>query len=131
MSAVTNSPGLGAYQATVRKGDLVRRDALPAVTQATNTTTAVTLNALKGAITLQATLATDTGTSFTLNNTYITPSSVILFNVASVSATADATRDPVRVDIEGAPAAGSVVIHIHNLDANTTTAAPIIYFAIL
>jgi len=54
-----------------------------AVTQATNRTTAVTCNALCGAITLFTAAGSATAASFTLNNTFIDATDVIAVSVKS------------------------------------------------
>lgn len=80
------------------------------VTQLTSKSTGVTLNAVSGKITMHnAQLARDTGVSFTLTNSAIAATDVLIANI-STGATANAYS--LTVD---AVAAGSCRFHLHNL----------------
>jgi hypothetical protein len=80
------------------------------VTQATNKSTGVTLNKLSGQITMNgAQLNRNTGVSFTLTNSFIAATDVVVLNIAS-GATANAYL--LTVD---AIAAGSCRVHLHNI----------------
>jgi hypothetical protein len=79
------------------------------VTQATNKSTAVTLDKISGQITMDAaTLNRNTGVSFTLDNSFIAATDVVIVNIAS-----GATADSYTATID-AVAAGSCLIHLHN-----------------
>jgi hypothetical protein len=83
-------------------------------TQATNKSTGVTLNKLSGQITMNgAQLNRNTGVSFTLTNSFIAATDVVVVNIAS-AATANAYI--LTVD---AVAAGSCRIHLHNILSGT------------
>lgn len=83
------------------------------VSQGTNITTAVTLNARVGVITTQAaTTAADATSSFTLNNAYITAGSVVLVALGDYSGTIVTNGIP-QVNAD-AVAAGSCTINISN-----------------
>lgn len=84
------------------------------VTQLTSKATAVTLNTLSGQITMNAaTLNRNTGVSFTLNNTFITATDVLIVNIVS-----GATINSYTATID-AIAAGSCSIHLHNHTTGT------------
>lgn len=100
-----------------------------AVTQGTSVTTAVTCDAYAGRITTFAALAAGAGVSFQVNNKYVSASSVVVATVEATTATADATRDAITVDLE-VTGAGSFTVHIYNGDALITAAAPIVNFIV-
>ena len=82
------------------------------VTQATSKSTGVTLNKVSGQITMNAaTLNRNTGVTFTLTNSFIAATDVVLVNIAS-----GATANSYTATVD-AVAAGSCTIHLHN---NTT-----------
>lgn len=84
------------------------------VTQLTSKSTAVTLNKLSGQITTNnATLNRNTGVSFTLTNSFITATDVLIVNIAS-----GATANSYTATID-AVAAGSCSIHLHNHTTGT------------
>jgi hypothetical protein len=84
------------------------------VTQLTSKSTAVTLNKLSGQITMNnATLNRNTGVSFTLTNSFITATDVLIVNIAS-----GATASSYTATID-AVAAGSCSIHLHNHTTGT------------
>lgn len=79
------------------------------VSQATSKSTDVTLNALSGQITMNAEqLNRNTGVSFTLNNTFIEASDVVVVAIAS-----GATPTAYSLDLS-AVSAGSCSLHLHN-----------------
>jgi len=80
-------------------------------------TNAVTLNSVAGVITTSATsLAAATAASFTLTNSYITTSSIV---VATVTQGGAAGSLPVVASI--VPSNGSAVITLYNMSAATAT----------
>jgi len=97
------------------------------VTQATNKSTGVTLDKLSGQITMDgAQLNRVTGVSFTLTNSFIAATDVVIVNIAS-AATANAYS--VIVD---AVAAGSCRIHIHNhLSGTDLSEALVLNFVVI
>lgn len=97
---------------------------------ATEAAGAATVNARKGKVTLAAVLNAGAGFSFTLTNSFIAASSVILMHVQGTSATADATRDALSVDLTSLTA-GSCVVHVYNNDAGNSSAAPIVHFLVV
>jgi hypothetical protein len=107
------------------------------VTQQTNNSTGVTLNAPTGKIIMfngtSGTLANGAGASFVLTNSCIQTSSGIILTTQSSTGTAAATRQPVIAGVEDVTSLGdgSCTIHVYNPDAATTTDAPVIYFQIL
>lgn len=102
----------------------IRRGAT--VTQATNRSTGVTINAPAGVITTDATsLAAGAEATFTVTNSFVTATSVPVIAMAS-GATADTS-----VPIVSAVAAGSFNIRLTNLAAATAdTAAMVINFIV-
>lgn len=101
---------------------LMRLQVPGTVTQATNNTTPVTLNATQGEITMFGTLAGTTQAIFTVNNTFVKAGTLIF-------ATAEADQS-CSVSVN-AVAAGSFSFVIYNNTASATTAAPIIHFTML
>lgn len=100
-----------------------------AVTQATNRTTGVTINALTGQITTNnASLAVETAVSFTVTNSFVAANDIIILNQKSGSNSGD-------TDIYiGSVSAGSftIVTANNNVAAGTAeTGAIIISFAVL
>lgn len=95
-----------------------------AVTQSTNKATAVTLNTACGQITMNnASLAVDTIVSFTLNNTNIAATDILLMNHIS--------GGTVGTYVFNAQcAAGSAVINVSNVVGGTLSEAIVIQFAI-
>jgi len=96
------------------------------VTQATDKSTAVTLNKGAGQITMNgAALAGNTAVSFTLNNTFISSNDLILLNIS-----AGAVADPVAYTVYvSSMTAGSVVITLRNLTATSRSEALVLNFA--
>lgn len=97
------------------------------VTQGTSRTTGVTLNHVCGAITLfTATLAADTDVSFTLTNSAIAATDVLVMNVISGAAVKGGYH------LNAQCAAGSAVITVHNLTPTITASeAPVIQFVVV
>ena len=97
------------------------------VTQATNRTTAVTINSLSGQITTDdASLAAGAEAKFVVNNSYVTAKSIPVI-VAASGQTAD-TSIPNVVAV----ADGSFTIQLTNLNGSTAdTGAMVINFVVL
>jgi hypothetical protein len=96
------------------------------VTQATDKSTAVTLNKSAGRITMNnASLATNTGVSFTLNNSLISANDTIILCVSG-GGTAGAYTAYVS-----SLAAGSAVLTLRNMSAGSLSEAVILNFAII
>lgn len=117
-----NRPLLGSNQAQIGYAT----GAGGAVTQATNKSTGVTLNTLCGQITMNsAALAAATEVSFTLTNSFITATDVLIVNVASgaTAATYTATIDAV--------AAGSARITVGNYSASSQSEAIVLNFVVI
>lgn len=103
------------------------------VTQTTSRTTAVTLNAPSGQITLfAASIAGHDADEFTLTNSFIAATDIIVVNI--VSGLATGTRKYYQVHV-CAVAAGSCVIAVGNIDnaaiPTTGTDTPVLTFAII
>jgi len=97
------------------------------VTQATSKSTAVTLNKAAGVITMNnASLATATNATFTLNNSFISANDTIILTIASGQATAGSYNV-----FANALAAGTVSITLRNISGGTLSEAIVINFAIL
>lgn len=116
--ALSTSPTIGVGYATGAGG---------AVAQATNRTTAVTLDKITGQITTQATsLAAQTSAAFTVNNSTVAIGDVIVLSVQS-GPTGTKTICTVTT-----VAAGSFQINMFNTDASVAdTGAAIINFAVI
>jgi len=97
------------------------------VTQATSKSTAVTLNKAAGVITMNnASLATATNATFTLNNSFISANDTIILTIASGQATAGSYNV-----FANALAAGTVSITLRNISGGTLSEAIVINFAII
>jgi hypothetical protein len=95
------------------------------VTQATNKTTGVTLNANSGAITLNgAALAADTTATFVLTNSAIAATDMVLVSHASVGTFGAYT-------LNGRAAAGSASIDVRNVSTGSLSEAIVIRFAVI
>lgn len=118
IAAITSSsPSLGVGYATGAGG---------AVTQATNKSTAVTLNAVCGQITMNgAALAASTSVGFTLTNSAIATTDVV---VVSIDSGATANSYVAFVDAVGA---GSCHIHVRNVSAGSLSEALVLNFAVI
>ena len=96
-----------------------------AVTQATSKSTAVTLSKKCGTITMNnAALAADTIVSFTLTNTTIAATDVVVLNHAS-GGTAG------KYALNAQAAAGSASINVTNISAGALSEAIVIRFAVI
>jgi len=99
------------------------------VTQATDKSTAVTLNKSAGRITMNnAALAGSTAVSFTLNNSTISTNDTIIVNISSVTTGSTAGAYTSYVSNMSA---GSASITLRNLSATSYSEAVIINFAII
>ena len=97
------------------------------VTQATSKSTAVTLNKPAGVITMNnASLATATNATFTLNNSYISANDTIILTIAGGQTT------PGSYNVfANALAAGSVSITLRNISGGSLSEAIIVNFALI
>jgi len=96
------------------------------VTQASNKTTAVTLNKINGEIVMNgAALADDATAAFTLTNNTIAATDVVIVNVASVG-----TAGAYQVTV-GAVAAGSCSISVLNVSGGSLSEAIKLNFAVI
>ena len=97
------------------------------VTQATDKSTAVTLNKPAGRITMNnASLATATNATFTLNNSFISANDTVILTISG----GQATPGSYNVFANGL-AAGSVSISLRNISGGTLSEAVVINFAII
>lgn len=97
-----------------------------AVTQATDKSTAVTLNKPAGRITMNgAALAGNTAVSFTLNNSLISSNDVLIVNV-SAGGTAGAYTTYIS-----SMTAGSAVVTLRNLTGGSLSEAVVLNYAII
>ena len=97
------------------------------VTQATSKSTAVTLNKAAGVITMNnASLATATNATFTLNNSFISANDTVILTIAGGQATAGSYNV-----FANSLAAGSVSITLRNISGGTLSEAIVINFAII
>lgn len=97
------------------------------VTQATSKSTAVTLNKAAGVITMNnASLATATNATFTLNNSFISSNDTIILTIAGGQTT------PGSYNVfANALAAGTVSITLRNISGGTLSEAIVVNFAII
>jgi hypothetical protein len=97
------------------------------VTQATNRSTGVTLNALCGAITTDATsLATGAEATFTVTNNLVAAGDVVVVSLRTASATG------LSLPFVSATAAGSFDITLSNVHGTTAdTSASVVNFAVI
>ncbi len=97
------------------------------VTQATDKSTAVTLNKPAGRITMNgASLNTATNATFTLNNSFISANDTVILTISG----GQATPGSYNVFANGL-AAGSVSISLRNISGGSLSEAVVINFAIL
>ena len=97
------------------------------VTQATDKSTAVTLNKPAGRITMNnASLATATNATFTLNNSFISANDTVILTISGGQATAGSYN--VFANNLGT---GSVSISLRNISGGSLSEAVVINFAIL
>ena len=98
-----------------------------AVTQLTSKSTAVTLNNSAGRITMNnASLATATNATFTLNNTTISANDAVILTISGGQATAGSYNV-----FANALAAGTVSITLRNISGGTLSEAVVINFAVI
>jgi hypothetical protein len=96
------------------------------VTQATDKSTAVTLNKPAGRITMNgAALAANTAVSFTLNNSFISANDVLVVNV-SAGGTAGAYTTYIS-----SMTAGSAVVTLRNMTGGSLSEAVVLNYAII
>ena len=96
------------------------------VTQATDKTTAVTLNKPAGRITMNAaSLAASTAVSFTLNNNLISANDIVITNI-SAGGTAGAYTNYVS-----SMTTGSAVITLRNMTGGALAEAVVVNFALI
>ena len=97
------------------------------VTQATSKSTAVTLNKPAGVITMNnASLATATNATFTLNNSFISANDTVILTISGGQAT------PGSYNVfANSLAAGSVSITLRNISGGSLSEAIVINFAII
>ena len=97
------------------------------VTQATDKSTAVTLNKPAGRITMNnASLNTGTNATFTLNNSFISANDTVILTISG----GQATPGSYNVFANGL-ASGSVSISLRNISGGTLSEAVVINFAII
>ena len=97
------------------------------VTQATDKSTAVTLNKPAGRITMNnASLTTATNATFTLNNSFISANDTVVLTISGGQATAGSYNV-----FANSLAAGSVSISLRNISGGTLSEAVVINFAII
>jgi hypothetical protein len=98
-----------------------------AVTQLTSKSTAVTLNKSAGVITMNnASLATATNATFTLNNSLISANDTVILTISGGQATAGSYNV-----FANALSAGSVSITLRNISGGTLSEAIVINFALI
>jgi len=97
------------------------------VTQATDKSTAVTLNKPAGRITMNnASLTTATNATFTLNNSFISANDTVILTISGGQTT------PGSYNVfANSLAAGSVSISLRNISGGTLSEAVVINFAII
>jgi len=102
-------------------------DAQGTVTQATDKSTAVTLNKSAGRITMNnASLATATNATFTLNNNLISANDTVILTISGGQAT------PGSYNVfANSLAAGSVSITLRNISGGSLSEAIVINFALI
>jgi hypothetical protein len=97
------------------------------VTQATDKSTAVTLNKPAGRITMNAaSLATATNATFTLNNSFISANDTVILTISGGQATAGSYNV-----FANNLSAGSVSISLRNISGGSLSEAVVINFAII
>ena len=96
------------------------------VTQATDKSTAVTLNKSAGRITMNgAALAANTAVSFTLNNSFISSNDALIVNVSAGGTTGAYTT------YISSMTTGSAVVTLRNLTAGSLSEAVVINFVLI
>ena len=134
MTTNTKPIGVAYEDQNIRGADVVYVDseigytaaAQGTVTQATDKTTAVTLNKPAGRITMNAAaLAATTNVSFTLNNSYISANDTLIVTISS-----GATAAAYNAWVSGL-GAGSATICLRNISAGPLSEAVVLNFAII
>ena len=98
-----------------------------AVTQATSKSTAVTLDKSMGSITMNnASLATATNATFTLNNSLISANDTVILTISGGQATVGSYNA-----FANALATGSVSITLRNISGGTLSEAVVINFCVI
>lgn len=96
------------------------------VTQATNKSTAVTLNKPAGQITMNnAALGATTNVTFTFNNSFISANDILILNVGS-----GATAGAYNCWVSGL-SAGAATITVRNISAGSLSEAVVLNFALI
>lgn len=133
--ANTKSIGVAYSDQDINGADVIYSDrelgytaaAQGVVTQATDKSTAVTLNKSAGRITMNnASLATATNATFTLNNSFISANDTVILTISGGQATPGSYN--VFANSLGA---GTVSITLRNISGGTLSEAVIINFAII
>ena len=134
MSVNTKPIGVAYEDQNIVGADLILSDsdlgytaaAQGSVTQLTSKSTAVTLNASAGRITMNnAALGATTNVTFTLNNSKLSVNDVVVLSVSE-----GATAGAYNCWISG-KAAGSATITVRNISASPLSEAVVINFAII
>jgi len=100
------------------------------ITQLTSKSTAVTLNTICGQITTTSSaLAASTSVSFTLTNSSIAATDVVIVNAANVGGAAP-TINTYQISVDSV-LAGSCRIHIRNVSAASASQALVLNFAVI
>ena len=135
MSVNTKSIGVAFEDQNIIGSDRILTDrelgytaaAQGTVTQATDKSTAVTLNKSAGRITMNnASLATATNATFTLNNTLISANDTVILTISGGQATAGSYNV-----FANSLAAGSVSITLRNISGGSLSEAIVINFALI
>jgi hypothetical protein len=135
MSSNTKPIGVAYLDQEINGSDRILTDrelgytaaAQGAVTQLTSKSTAVTLNKSAGAITMNnASLATSTNATFTLNNNLISANDTVILTISGGQAT------PGSYNVfANSLAAGSVSITLRNISGGSLSEAVIVNFALI
>jgi hypothetical protein len=135
MSVNTKSIGVAFEDQNIIGADRILTDrelgytaaAQGTVTQATSKSTAVTLNKSAGVITMNnASLATATNATFTLNNSLISANDTVILTISGGQATAGSYNV-----FANSLAAGSVSITLRNISGGSLSEAIVINFALI
>ena len=135
MSVNTKSIGVAFEDQNIIGSDRILTDrelgytaaAQGTVTQATSKSTAVTLNKSAGVITMNnASLATATNATFTLNNNLISANDTVILTISGGQATAGSYNV-----FANSLAAGSVSITLRNISGGSLSEAVVINFALI
>ncbi len=122
-------PVLQDSQGFLQSGLTVAPTPKGTVTQLVSNSTDVTIDAIAGKVTMFGTLASGAGATFTVNNRYVSQTSVVVTTVDAFTGTPDATQDTITssaINITN----GAFKIHVFNPDALVTAAAPDVSFIV-